>query len=135
MRRDTTRPMTRTVAAIALAAGLASPLHAATLALRCTAPAMSNDGSCATPTLIPNESGETITVHFAWQGARGEAGEDSIATTPGMEVDFVRQLPAGLYQVTVWASDNDGIGCPYTAAFYVKGPPARVETIDRGGTP
>ena len=130
----TPRPMLAAAVAVALAVSAFSA-SAATLALRCTAPAMSNDGSCAEPALIPNTSGEAITVHFAWQGAHGLAGEDSIATTPGMEVDFVRQLPAGLYQVTVWASDNDGIGCPFTAVFYVKGPPARVETINRGGTP
>ena len=117
------------LAALAVAAALAcgSTSHAATLALRCTAPAMSNDGSCEAPVLIPNESGERITVHFAWQGARGVAGEDSISTTPGMEIDFQRQVPSGLYQVTAWASDDDGIGCPVTAVFYVKGPPGAVQ--------
>lgn len=102
---------------------------AATLRIRCTAPAQDNGAlSCtAIPILIPVGAVWRV-VHFAWSGPA--AGEDSVTTTGGLTVNYARSgLPAGTYTVRAWASDSGGVGCDTTITRTLKGPPHRVAIL------
>lgn len=96
----------------------------ATLAVRGTAPASDNSGTCTTPTLTGATPGATVTVHVSAIGPA--AREDSLLVPAGSPFSFTWQVPAGAYTVRAWASDAGGIGCDTTITVAVKNPPWKV---------
>src|SRR5262245_36464168 len=83
----------------------------ATMRVNGHAPANDNNGTCAAPVLLTNQSAFVV-MHFQWQGP--DAGEDSISVATGAAFSFSRSVRAGSYTIRAWASDAGGVGCDTT---------------------
>ena len=112
---------------LVLGPSCAPSTQAATLRLRCTAPALSNDGTCTLRVLAPLAPATLVTVHF--QATGPFAFEDSILTVAGAPVTDTRTVPPGLYTVRAWASDSGGVSCDTTVTARVWAAPAPVQLI------
>ena len=120
--------MTRSLAALALLL-LASCATAATLTVRGTMPATGMPGSCAA-TGAPEPIYGPVWLHVRWVGPLGGRAmpvrEDSVASWPGLEARWRREVEGGVYSMTVWASNRIGAGCDTAYADTAMSRPSRV---------
>lgn len=123
--------MTR-AAAIVLVLALApvSCVGAATLTVRATMPTRGDVGVCGAP-IVRDTLYSPMWLHVRWVGpvgARPElVGRDSLLSWPGAEALWRRtDLAAGVYRMSVWASNRAGAGCDTSYADTALTRPAAV---------
>ncbi len=95
----------------------------ATLPARGTAPTQLNDGACTSPVLSSAASSQRIHAQVL-----GTSLEDSLTVMPGAAFSFSWQVPAGSYQVRVWASiaaRPELVGCDTTVTIEAPAKPAK----------
>ena len=108
----------------------ASCASAATLTVRATMPTLGDAGSCGAP-VIRDTLYSPMWLHVRWTGPLGgriaAPRHDSLLTVPGAAALWQRtDLAAGVYAMSVWASNAAGGGCDTSYADTAIARPARV---------
>ena len=115
----------RTLAALAL---LAVTSCSATLTVSATMPTLGDAGVCGA-SVLRDTLYAPLWLHVRYAGPRGAevVRHDSLLSAPGAVALWQRtDLDAGIYEMTVWASNRAGAGCDSTYADTASARPSRV---------